>query len=316
MVAAVFILALLTVVASLASWLFGQWLTRPSRISGAALALGGGGTLLLIATVAVVTIGAATWWRQLLPMPDSSPPIEPAPSSTRQHEDPPPAQTGFSELKAARIAMAERHLERRDYPRAIDVAQRYLADHPGDPEMTSLLARAQFAAQYPGAAVIHPQWSATDCVASTYSAGPALWMLDNGCGRVVAVLFASCVFQPDAAIACVDQKWNYEPTGILMTAANDRPVPLRLGKDGPLVAPIFTIRDAAGSQRRIRYLACEVTAPGVLQLLRSYGGEDLTQERLVAELRADACYSRVLDWTRTGHRYGKSPDTLLRTGVD
>ena len=42
--------------------------------------------------------------------------------------------------------------------------------------------------------------------------------------------------------------------------AKDKPVPLRLRKDGPLVAPIFTIRDPAGARRQIRYLACEVTA--------------------------------------------------------
>jgi hypothetical protein len=38
-----------------------------------------------------------------------------------------------------------------------------------------------------------------------------------------------------------------------------------------LVAPIFTIRDAGSARRQIRYLACEVTAPGVLQALASSG---------------------------------------------
>lgn len=53
-----------------------------------------------------------------------------------------------------------------------------------------------------------------------------------------------------------------------------------------LPTPIFTIRDAAASRRQIRYLACEVTAPG------------------------------VLDGSRSGQRYGRSPDTLLRLGID
>ena len=97
-----------------------------------------------------------------------------------------------------------------------------------------------------------------------------------------------------------------------MTAGNDKPVPLRLGKSGPLVAPIFTIRDPADARRQIRYLACEVTAPGALQVLRISGGDE---ERLAAELRADACYSQVLDWTRSGQRQGKSPDALLRQGI-
>ena len=95
-----------------------------------------------------------------------------------------------------------------------------------------------------------------------------------------------------------------------MTAETDKPLPLRLGDDGPLVAPIFTIRDAAGARRQIRYLACEVTAPGVLRLLRGLS-DQLTSQRLTAELRADACYSQVLDWSRSGHRLGASPDALL-----
>jgi hypothetical protein len=100
-----------------------------------------------------------------------------------------------------------------------------------------------------------------------------------------------------------------------MTAANDRPVPLRLGDHGPLVAPIFTIRDAGTARRQIRYLACEVTAPGVLQVLHESGG-DLAQQRLKAELRADACYAQVLAWSNTGQRLGASPDALLRHGID
>ena len=143
-------------------------------------------------------------------------------------------------------------------------------------------------------------------------------MLDNGCGRVVAVLFASCQLSETACFtnALVSQGWSYEPTGILMTAANDKPVPLRLGKGGPLVAPIFTIRDAAGARRQIRYLACEVTAPAVLQAAARFQRDELTQQRLTAELRADACYSQVLDWSRSGQRHGRSPDALLRRGID
>jgi hypothetical protein len=99
-----------------------------------------------------------------------------------------------------------------------------------------------------------------------------------------------------------------------MTADTDRPLALRLGDNGPLVAPLFTIRDAAGAQRQIRYLACEVTAPGVLRLLGERS-DQLTSQRLTAELRTDACYSQVLDWSRSGHRLGASPDALLRRGI-
>ena len=90
------------------------------------------------------------------------------------------------------------------------------------------------------------------------------------------MLFASCQVSETACFTkhLVSQGWSYEPTGILMTAANDKPVPLRSGQGGPMVAPIFTIRDVAGVRRQIRYLACEVTAPHVLQLLRDSGGAD------------------------------------------
>ena len=145
----------------------------------------------------------------------------------------------------------------------------------------------------------------------------ARWMLDNGCGRVVAVLFASCSPSETrcSTNALLSEGWSYQPTGILMTAANDRPVPLRLGDGGPLVAPIFTIRDAGNVPRQIRYLACEVTAPGVLQVLRESSGE-ASQQRLAAALRADACYAQVLAWSSSGQRRGASPDALLRDGID
>jgi hypothetical protein len=304
MVTAVVIFILLTVVASLASWLFGQWLERRTGTSGIALAVAGGGTLLLIGIVAFVMIGTATWWRQLLPIEDFSL-SEPSTGSLATSSAVPDKQR---EERAQKVAAIEQHFEQREYRQSIEVAHEYLADYPGDPEITALLARSQFAAQ---SAVIRPEWQETGCIASTYSPESAVWVLDNGCGRVVGVLFASC----DDSLPCTDQNWSYQPAGILMTAANDRPVPVRLGKGGPLVAPIFTIRDPAGSQRQIRYLACEVTAPHVLELLRD-SREELTEERLSSELRADACYARVLDWSRSGHRLGTSPDALLRNGID
>jgi hypothetical protein len=51
----------------------------------------------------------------------------------------------------------------------------------------------------------------------------------------------------------------------------------------------------------------------VLQVLSTSAGDD---ERLTAELRADACYAQVLDWSRSGQRHGSSPDMLLRQGID
>jgi hypothetical protein len=327
MSSAVVIITLLTLAASLASWLFGQWLGRRARLSSAALAIGGAGVVLLIGTVAFVVIGASTWWQKLIPLPDPAPLLAPAeaPLGNAAPVGPTgqvPAAEHDLEEKSESLATAERHLKWSDYSKAIDVAQKYLANHPGDPDMSSVLARSLFAAEHPGAANAIPaavvaQWPATNCVAPLRSEESALWMLDNGCGRVLAVLFASC---QGSEIGCftnelVALSWSYEPRGILMTAANDRPVPVRLGDHGPLVAPIFTIRDAGNARRQIRYLACEVTAPGVLQELHESGG-NLTEQRLAAELRADACYTQVLAWSSSGQRSGASPDSLLRNGID
>jgi hypothetical protein len=335
---AVLTITLLTVAASLASWLFSQWLAGRARVSGAALAVGGSGTVLLIGSVALVMIAVSTWWQRLIPVQDFSPLFAPAPALTpTSARSAPTAEVAprpdpaadladaferqrMSARKPEMLAAAERHLEASEHAQAIGLAREYLDVHPTDPEMASMLARSVFAAEHPGSAAIIPavavaQWPATDCVASTRSDESARWMLDNGCGRVVAVLFASCQLSETAcfANALVSQGWSYEPAGILMTAANEKPVPLRLGKGGPLVAPIFTIRDSAGARRQIRYLACEVTSPAVLQVLSTSSSDE---ERLAAELRADACYSQVLDWTRSGQRHGSSPDALLRRGID
>lgn len=303
MVTSAVIITLLTIVASLASWLFSQWLARRARVSGLALAVGGVGTVLLIGAVALVMVTASTSWQQLIPVVDTAP-------------------LKMSVRKQEMLAAAESHLERSEYSQAIDVAREYLAVHRGDADVRSMLARAMFAAQHPGPASIIPativaEWPATDCVESMRADASSHWILDNGCGRVVAVLFASCELSETACFtnALVSQGWQYEPAGILMTAESDKPLPLRLGDDGPMVAPIFTIRDAVGARRQIRYLACEVTAPGVLGLLRGFS-DQLTSQRLTAELRADACYSQVLDWSRSGHRLGASPDALLRRGIN
>lgn len=361
MATAVIIVALLTVAASLASWLFSQWLARRARVSGAALALAGGGTVLLIGAIALVLVAASTGWVHFIPVQDFSllepapmpasstgtaapePEIFPQPEPSRPEQvaqapadlveiaEPSPVfetepavepvrRARFNEPKEGMLVAAERYLAQSEYAEAIGIARQYLADQPIDPEMRSMLARSLFAAEHPGSASLIPavvvaEWPATDCIESMRSEESARWILDNGCGRVVAVLFASCQLSETACFtnALVSQGWSYEPAGILMTAANDKPVPLRLGNDGPLVAPIFTIRDPAGARRQIRYLACEVTTPAVLQLLRTSGGDE---RRLTAELRADACYSQVLDWSRSGQRLGSSPDALLRQGID
>ena len=241
MVTAVVILILLTVAASLASWLFGQWLAGRTRVSNTALAIGGGGATLLIGTVAYLAIGTTTWWQRFMPVFDSSPLIPPA---------------------AAPAPVAA------PAPR-------------GDPVATA------------------DGWPATTCVVARYSDKTARWMMDNTCDVVVAVALQSCEL---GEVECrfagsSGPRWRYEPQGILMTAMSDKPVLLRVGDGGPLVAPIFTIPDVAGTRRQIRYAACLVTAPRVLRLLSEAGGDEMAQQRLVAALREDACYSQVLRWS-------------------
>lgn len=245
MVTAVVILTLLTVVASLASWLFGQWLAARTRISGAALAIGGGGVALLAGGVAFVMIGATTSWQRFIPVFDSSPSIPPAAAPAPRAAEP-------VDRKAESDAIA-------------------------------------------AAIAVNAQWPATDCVAAKYSDRTARWVLDNHCGGVVAVAFQSCEF---GEVGCRrGALWRYEQAGILLTAANDKPVLLRVAEKGPLVAPFFTIPDVAGTRRQIRYGACLVTAPRVLRLLSDSGGDEMAQQRLATALREDLCYSQVLSWS-------------------
>src|ERR1044072_7228843 len=94
MVTTVVILILLTVAASLASWLFGQWLARRIRVSSTALAFGGGGAGLLIGTVAYLAIGATTWWQRFMTVFESSPPLPPAAASPAPLHPPTPLPSG------------------------------------------------------------------------------------------------------------------------------------------------------------------------------------------------------------------------------
>src|SRR5215212_11059685 len=82
MATAVLIVTLLTVAASLASWVFSQWLATRTRVSGTALAAGGTGVALLIGAVALVMVAASTGWQRLIPVHDFSPLLTPAPMPT------------------------------------------------------------------------------------------------------------------------------------------------------------------------------------------------------------------------------------------
>ena len=285
MASAVVIITLLTVAASLASWLFSRWLASRVRLSAAALAVGGAGAVLLISAVAFVVVGAASGWQLLIPVQDFSLPADPASAArstdawpvkrqpveaaeSPQQEDVATAseRLRMSERKAEMLASAESYLEQSQYRQAVDTAREYLAVYPRDADMLSMMARCS-RLSIPVPPLSSPPWSSRNGRRPTVSRPRARTTRRAGCSTTA------------------------------------------------VVAPIFTIRDAGNARRQIRYLACEVTAPGVLQVLRASGG-DLTQQRLTAELRADACYAQVLAWSSTGQRTGASPDSLLRNGID
>jgi hypothetical protein len=165
------------------------------------------------------------------------------------------------------------------------------------------------------------QWPATDCVTSTRSTAAAGgWFIDNECDRVVAVVFAWCRRADPSCNtnALRTQGWRYEPAGIVMTSSMQRPTRQRLSDDGPLVAATYALSAPGDAHRRIRYLACYLTAPDVLELLRGGDTEASDAEqrsRLQAALNSDECYERVAQWSQSGQRRGKSPDSLLRDGV-
>jgi tetratricopeptide (TPR) repeat protein len=164
-------------------------------------------------------------------------------------------------------------------------------------------------------------WPATDCMKSMRVVEASRWFVDNECQRVVGVVFASCR-QSQAACnqnALESTGWTYEPAGIVMTSMTQRPVRHRLGSRGPLMASTYSVEESGGMRRQIRYLACFVTAPQALDLLDAASqaeSDEALQVQLTRALRSDECYSRVLDWSRAGLRDGRSPDALLRTGVN
>jgi hypothetical protein len=164
-------------------------------------------------------------------------------------------------------------------------------------------------------------WPATDCIKSVRVVEAGRWFIDNECQRVVGVVFASCQ-QSQAACnqnALESTGWTYEPAGIVMTSMTQRPVRHRLGSRGPLIASTYAVEESGGMRRKIRYLACFVTAPQALNLLDAASqaeSDEALQVQLTRALRSDECYSKVLEWSRAGLRDGRSPDALLRTGVN
>jgi hypothetical protein len=156
------------------------------------------------------------------------------------------------------------------------------------------------------------EWSTTECVASTRAAPGANRFLDNECERAVALVFASCPYSSPGcnASTLVSSGWKYETQGVVLITATQRPLRDRLANDGPLIAPMYVL--GPDERRRIRYLACPLTDPEALTMLREpelAGAE--RAERLRAALGRDACYARVLELSRAGRDSGRSPDALL-----
>jgi hypothetical protein len=286
MISAALIVVLLAATASFASWLFSQWLGIRRRSTATIVTLGGAGVTLLIGAAAMAILAAPTWWQTFIPAIDPAPtllaPVAEGTAANRQAAAP-PTQTAVEDGSSAS---------------AVDAAMK----------------SAQLAIQ-------SRNWPATDCVTSTRSSAAAGgWFIDNECDRVVAVVFAWCQ-QKNVSCngnALRTQAWRYEPKGIVMTSALQRPSRQRLGDTGPLVAPTYALNAAGDAQQRIRYLACYVTAPDALEVLagsRTDTSDAEQQRRLDAALSSDECYERVSQWSRLGQQQGKSPDALLSDGV-
>ncbi|MGH8189552.1 MAG: hypothetical protein ACREUC_23550, partial [Steroidobacteraceae bacterium] len=164
-------------------------------------------------------------------------------------------------------------------------------------------------------------WPATDCMKPVRIAEAGRWFLDNECQGVVGVVFASC---RESQATCnqdalASAGWMYEPAGIVMTSMTQKPVWHRLAARGPLIASTYGVEESGAMRLKIGYLACFVTAPEALGLLDAASqteSDEILQARLAGALRSDECYSKVLKWSGAGKRDGRSPDALLRTGVD
>lgn len=163
-------------------------------------------------------------------------------------------------------------------------------------------------------------WPATYCLKSSHAqtddAGQAY--VDNECGRLVAVIYSWCQL---SHVTCSEDRpdslhWRYEPAGVLLTTVAQRPSTLRLSEDGPLVASTYVLSEPGDQRRRVRFIACYVTAHGVLEALGADGVSLQDQSRaLHAALSSDACYSRVMKFSHAGRIEGKPIDALLRAGL-
>jgi hypothetical protein len=282
MAIAVLIITLLTLAASLASWLFSQWLAKgpaSRRLRSRWAAQGRAADL----RSRLVIVGAASGWQHWVPGQEFSSPFDSASASASGaalssdawpakqqplaaaepagREDPAriAERQRMSARKAEMLASAAGHLEQSEYKQAVDLAREYLALNPHDDDMLSMLAPLDVRRPASRTGRHHPgccrRRMASDrlCYCGTLRRFRALDARQRFAVAWWLCCFASCEQSETSVLpnALVSQGWSYEPAGILMTAANDRPVPLRLGNDGPLVAPIFTIRDAGHARRQI-----------------------------------------------------------------
>jgi hypothetical protein len=290
---------------------------------------GGAGIIMLIAAAAVTIIAAPTWWQSLLRRAEfgvatdvpsgvvapgfrsASNPLDGRTDSAKE----PASQVNSGNRRAAPSQQAGGTLPGQQTPgpgadlfssrsvrteRAVAVSQQSAATSVG------------YAPGAVGFVPLPAEWSETQCVKSNSSNEQDRWFLDNECPGVVAVVFAWCR-QPGSACAThVMNAWRYEPDGVLMTTPQQRPSPRRLSQGGPLIAPLYASRKT-GDLPRIRYLACEVTNAQLLALLNEPEKSGADHDAAFNEaLRADECYARVVQLSRTGQRTGKSPDALLQ----
>lgn len=278
MISLALVVILLAAAASYGSWQLAQYIgTRQRTLSGTLVLCG---ILFLTAFVMLAVVTATSGWRKPL--------------------------AAIEEMSAALVAPA----------RTVPENART--------EPVAPIARPQTAAPIEQIADPDPlmaDWPATYCLKSGRTQADSVGQayLDNECGRIVAVIYAWC---PLARAACSADEatsldWSYEPAGILMTTVAQRLSSLRLRDGGPLVASTYVLTEPGDQRRRVRFLACYVTAAEVLGVLDAGNRASPQDQRreLMSALSGDACYSRVTKLSRVGQLNRKPVDALLREGI-
>lgn len=155
------------------------------------------------------------------------------------------------------------------------------------------------------------QWPATTCIKPLHATNttPRRWFLDNECERPIVVMLAWCdAAQSICTAGAPGARWQYEPSGLVLTSALARPTAHRMPERDAPIAGTYALAEPRGGALRIRYLACYLGDAALAVLAR----ESTSSEELQRTLRADDCYSRVATASEVAARSGQPPVVSFR----